>query len=634
MGEHRTIELSDERLRAYTAALLADLRALERMIEQEQFEQGVRRIGAEQEMFLVDAQGRPSPVAVRALERADDPRLTTELARFNLEANLPPQLFGPGCLRELRRELDDVLAVVARAAEPEGARVLLAGSLPTLREADLSLEMITPQERYYALNRAMRAMRGGSFHVLIMGLDELEMTHDNVMLESCNTSFQLHWQVSPSEMAAAYNVAQLISAPLLAAAVNSPVLLGRRLWPESRVALFQQSVDVRPVDARQQASRVTFGHEWMSDGVVELFRDNIARFRPVLDAAEGTAEGERRPDPLELLERGQVPALRALCLHNGTIYRWNRPCYGTQGPHLRIENRVLPAGPSVPDAVANAALFFGLMAELPQQLGKIRERIRFDEAKENFLAAARGGLKAELIWLDGRRVAVCDLLSSELIGIAREGLLGAGVERKDVDLYLGIIAERVRGRQTGSRWVFDSLAAMSEKAAPGQRHRSLVAAMVEHQAAHEPVHQWALCDLGDVDAVSASTTVAQIMTTELFTVRPDDLVDLAVSLMDWEKIRHIPVEDGHGQLLGLVTYRDLLERVARGEAGEVAVRSIMQQQPLWIGDDAPLLEAMRLMRDNRVSGLPVVRDGKLVGIVTDHDLLSAATQFFEEHFGA
>lgn len=634
MGEHRTIELSDERLRAYTAALLADLRALERMIEQEQFEQGVRRIGAEQEMFLVDGQGRPSPVAVRALERADDPRLTTELARFNLEANLPPQIFGPGCLHKLRRELDDVLAVVAKAAEPQGARVLLAGSLPTLREADLGLDMITPQERYYALNRAMRAMRAGSFHVLIMGLDELEMTHDNVMLESCNTSFQLHWQVSPSEMAAAYNVAQLISAPLLAAAVNSPVLLGRRLWPESRVALFQQSVDVRPVDARQQASRVTFGHEWMSDGVVELFRDNVARFRPVLDAADGAAEGERPPDPLELLERGQVPALRALCLHNGTIYRWNRPCYGPQGPHLRIENRVLPAGPSVPDAVANAALFFGLMAELPQRLGEIRERIRFDDAKENFLAAARGGLKAELAWLDGRRVAVCDLLSSELIGIAREGLLGAGVEREDVDHYLGIIAERVRRRQTGSRWVFDSLAAMSEKAAPGQRHRSLVAAMVEHQAAHEPVHQWALCDLGDVDAVSASTTVAQIMTTELFTVRPDDLVDLAVSLMDWEKIRHIPVEDGHGQLLGLVTYRDLLERVARGEAGEVAVRSIMQQQPLWIGDDAPLLEAMRLMRDNRASGLPVVRDGKLVGIVTDHDLLSAATRFFEDHLGA
>lgn len=622
MGQHRTPELTDERLRIHTRLLLRDLQALEQLLERGRFETGVRRVGAELEMFLVDDRGAAAPVAVPTLERVHDPRLTTELARFNLEANLSPRRFGPGCLRGLHDELDELLARVGEAAAVDGARVLLAGSLPTLRESDLGLDMITPDERYHALNRAMCAMRGGRFHVLIVGLDELEMTHDNVMLESCNTSFQLHWQVAPEEMASRYNVAQLISAPLLAVSVNSPVLLGRRLWPESRVALFQQSVDVRPADARQQLSRVTFGTRWMDDSVVELFRDNIARFRPMLDLVEDDE------DPLAIVDRGEVPALSALCLHNGTIYRWNRPCFGTAGPHLRVENRVLPAGPSVPDCVANAALFFGLMAALPDALGDVRERMRFDDAKESFLAAARGGLRAEVTWLDGVTRPVTDLVEHELLPLARAGLIDGGVEREDVDRYLGIVEERIQTRRTGSRWMLDSLAAMAD-ARPRQRDQALVGATIAHQASGEPVHRWPICDRVDRESLRPSTPVEQVMTTELFTVRPHDLVDLVASLMDWERIRHVPVEDDEGRLVGLVTYRDLLRLLSAGERGEIAVRDVMTKEPHHVTTDASLLEAMRLMRERRLTCLPVLRGDKLVGIVTERDLATVAITLLE-----
>ena len=390
MGEKEIPEADDEqRLRRFTKALLADLRALERMIEEGLLETGIRRIGAEQEMFLVDEAGRPACKAEEWLARLDDAAFTTELARFNLETNLRPQVFGGDCLSRMEGELRGFLTRARDVAESDGGGIVLSGILPTLKKTDLSLDSMVPNPRYRQLNDAMTRLRGGEFHFLIKGIDELEATHDNVMLESCNTSFQIHFQVGPEEFAPLYNVAQAITAPVLASAVNSPILLGRRLWHETRIALFQQSVDVRSKthQIRGLRPRVSFGDEWCRDSVVEIFKEDIARFRVLLaiDADE---------DPEAVLERGELPELNALRLHNGTIWRWVRPLVGFDGedlPHLRIEQRVVPAGPTIVDSVANAAFYYGLAATLAEAEEAPEERLSFGEAGEDFPAAARDG---------------------------------------------------------------------------------------------------------------------------------------------------------------------------------------------------------------------------------------------------
>jgi CBS domain-containing protein len=636
MGEHSVSAEADERqLRAFTKALLDDLRALERMLQRPDdfFEVGQRRIGAEQEMFLVDRARNPSPSVMDVLEAADDPRLTTELARFNLEANLSPRVFSGGCLGDLHDELNELLAISRSAAKACGADILLTGILPTLRMSDLGVENMTPNPRYHALNAAMSRLRGGDFHVVIKGLDELELTHDNVMLESCNTSFQVHFQVAPAEFAKLYNVAQLVTAPVLAAAVNSPLLLGNRLWRETRVALFQRSVDTRSGthQARGHRPRVHFGDAWVRESVLEIFREDVARFRALLAGSPGE-------DPASDVEAGRAPQLSALRLHNGTVYRWNRACYGVVDgkAHLRIENRVLPSGPTPVDEMANAAFYFGLMAAVTDAHGDVSRIMRFDDAKTNFLAAARHGLRAQFTWIDGRNVAAPDLILEELIPMARQGLIGAKIDPDEADRYLEIIETRVRGERTGADWMLRSLAHMGDKTTRDIRLRALTDRMIELEADDRPVHEW---PLGDVDEHgdwrAGFRTVGQFMSTDLFTVRPEDLVDLAASLMEWEHIRHVPVEDDQGRLVGVLSHRSLLRLVARGlqhgDTEPVTVKELMKADPVTVPPSTSALEAMRLMKKHRVGCLPVVEEDRLVGIVTERDLIGVAAGLLERY---
>jgi CBS domain-containing protein len=635
MGEHQVTEQNDDAdLRAFMRAILADVHALEQVIDRGMIETGVRRIGAEQEMFLVDRAGAAAPVAMDVLETANDPRLTTELAKFNLEANLSPQDFGGGCLRKVEQEIEEVVAAARKAAAAHGARIVLTGILPTLRKSDLGLDSMTPLPRYFALNKAMQRMRGSKdFHVLIKGKDELEISHDNVMLEAANTSFQIHFQVGAHEFAKLYNLAQAVTAPVLAAAVNSPVLMGKRLWNETRIALFQHSVDTR-LDAhrlRDARSRVNFGDRWVDDSVLEIFREDIARFRVVLST---TLDGDSAED----LRQGRAPELKALRLHNGTIYRWNRACYGIANgvPHLRIENRALPAGPSIRDEVANAAFYFGLLAGLGDQVDDIRDAMTFDDAKSNFFAAARYGLDARLNWTDGQSREAPDLILGTLLPLAREGLQRAKIDSGDIDRYLGTIEARVGARTTGAQWAMRSLAAMPVDSPRDARSRALVLATLEHQEGGDPVHTWALATFSRVsDGRENYLTAGQFMTTDLFTVHPEDLVDLAASLMDWERIRHIPVEDD-GKLVGLISHRAVLRLVARGHldrtsAEKVAVREIMRPDPITVTPNTSTLEVLRMMRDHKVGALPVVDDGKLVGIVTEHDLIVVSSRLLENY---
>jgi len=637
MGEHNVEqELDEQKLHEFTQALLADLRALAFMLEDGRIERGVQRIGAEQEMFLVDRHLRPAPLAQEVLERANDARLTTEIARFNLEANLTPLELTGRCFHSMHEELKDVLAKARLAATEFGADVLLSGILPTLRVSDLTLTNLTPMPRYQELNRSVTRLRGGPFSIHIKGVDELQVTHDNIMMESCNTSFQVHFQVNPSEFVVTYNIAQAITAPVLAAAVNSPVLFGHRLWQETRLALFQHSADARSRIqlARSQPTRVGFGEQWLKHSVIELLHDQIARFRPIMIT---------RPDedPMQVLARREIPLLSALRMHNGTVWPWNRACYGVSNgvAHLRIENRALPAGPTTIDEIANAAFFIGLMLSLPGEYGDISKRMTFDDAKANFFAAARHGLNAQFNWIDGKSYPASSLILDHLLLLARQGLESAGVDTLDIDRYLGIIDERVQSGRNGAQWMLKSLSAIEAPGPKDMGYRMLTSTMLQRQKEGKPVHKWPIIEATeDADWSQSYQTVGQFMATDLFTLRPDDLVDLAASVMDWRHIRHIPVEDEEGRLVGLVTHRALLRLLSRGtrthNTNPLTVREIMKPAPVTVSSTTPTLEALELMRSNKVGCLPVVDDGQLVGIVTSYDFLDASARLFKEQLTA
>ncbi|HSQ23395.1 MAG TPA: CBS domain-containing protein [Pyrinomonadaceae bacterium] len=637
MGQHQVEQELDERkVQAFMSAVLDDLRALDYMIDHDGIESGVHRVGAEQEMFLVDRNLGPAPLAVEVLDGLDDPRLTTEIARFNLEANVTPQLITGDCFSRIEQELNELLAKTRERAAQLDADILLAGILPTLRPSDLTLDNISPNPRYHELNRAVTKLRGGPFSIHIKGLDELQIEHDNIMMESCNTSFQVHFQCGPREFAAAYNIAQAITAPVLAAAVNSPVLFGQRLWQETRLALFQHSADERsPLQqARSQPTRVGFGERWLRNSVIELLQDQLTRFRPIMISIPEESS-------LQVLARGETPRLAALFIHNGTVWPWNRACYGVSNgvAQLRIENRALPAGPTVPDEVANTAFFIGLMLALPQEYGDISKRLDFDDAKTNFFAAARYDLHAQLRWIDNKSSSAASLIRDQLLPLARQGLEESSVDASDIDKYLGIIGERIETRQTGARWLLKSLASMEGLEPKDLRYRELAARMLQEQKEGKPVHKWEIMSPGeDTDWSQSYQTVEQFMTTDLFTVRPDDLVDLAASVMDWRHVRHVPVEDDQGRLVGLVTHRALLHLFSHGLPSQaekpLTVREIMKKAPFTVSSSTPTLEAMEMMQNNKIGCLPVVDDGRLVGILTSYDFLAGAARIFREYLGA
>ena len=633
MGEHHVENGSDpSKLRAFVGALLNDLRALEQMLGGGRFETGVRRIGAEQEMFLVDRHMSPAFCAPEVIARVADPRVTTEIALFNLEANLTPRPFTSDCFRRMEEEIAEVILLVRDAARAQGVEVLLAGILPTVTKSDLSLESITPDPRYRTLNDAVMRLRGGRIHVHIKGVDEVNVASDNIMPLSSNTSFQVHVQAAPDEFVTLYNATQAVTAPVLAASVNSPLWLGNNLWQETRIALFQHSADAR--SAAQQArgfpTRVGFGDRWLEGSVLEIFREDIARFRVIL-----TADSEE--DALEVLAHDGVPRLKALGLHNGTVWWWNRACYGvTEGvPHLRIENRVIPSGPTPADEVANAAFFSGLTLGLAREYGDVGRRLTFHDAKANFINAARLGLGARFNWFGGKTYDADSLIVNELLPLAREGLKAEGVDASDAERYLGTVEERVRSGQTGARWTLKSWAALGQKGTRDMRLRALAEAMFLREQSGEPVHRWApMRREAPADWRESYRTVGQFMSTDLFTVRPDDLVDLAASVMHWRHVRHVPVEDDEGRLVGLLSHRNLLRLLSGRGTGPlketVTVREIMKADPLTVTPQTPTLEAIDLMRAHSVGCLPVVEDGALVGIVTAHDFLAASARLFEE----
>lgn len=618
-------------LQVFMKALLNDVRALEHMLAHGHIEKGVCRIGAEQELVLTDPMWRPAPIAPELLAGMDDPAFTTELGRFNLEFNLDPLLFEGNCLRQLESDFNRRLAEVRDAAQQAGARVLLVGTLPTLQMSDLALENMTPNPRYFALNDAMRRLRGAAFELRLGGTDELIVRHDSLMLEACNTSAQFHFQVSPDEFAKMYNISQVTAGPVLAAATNSPLLFGRRLWRETRIALFEQAVDTRQPghELDERSPRVRFGNQWVDQSVIEIFREDVARFRVVLamDVEE---------NPFEVMDQGLAPRLKALQLHNSTVYRWMRACYGVLDgrPHLRIENRILPSGPTVIDEVANAAFWFGMVTGLAQRYEDIRQVITFEAAKNNFLAAAKFGLDTQLTWFDGTKWPAQKLIGTVLLPLAREGLQSSGIDEADIDRYLGVVAERVETGRTGSQWLLESFAGLQEHGTRGEQLTALTAAAWSRQQDGQPVHEWSQARMEEAGSWQKNyLRIEQYMTTDVFSVHEDEVIDLVASLMDWERIRHVPVEDSEHRLVGLISYRQLLRFLSQdlphGKGHPVPARQVMQPNPITTTPETSTLDAIELMRRERVACLPVVKDDRLVGIVTEADFMRIAAQVLE-----
>jgi len=425
--------------------------------------------GFEIEAWLVDQDMRPAPLNERYLELLADPLASAELARFNIELNNLPRRLKDDALRRFHHDLEAIWRHASQTAWRLDIHLLMIGILPTLRQSDLTPANMSPLNRYHALNEQILRLRGQPLQLEITGNEHLACLHDDVMLESAATSFQIHLQPPLDRAVAFYNASIVASAATVAAGANSPYLFGRDLWAETRIPVFEQSIAIGGYgDAiHGPLQRVGFGSRYVTRRMTEVFEENLAHFPPLLP----------------ILFEEDTDSFPHLRLHNGTIWRWNRPLVGFDEdgkPHFRIEHRVLPAGPTVTDMIANAALYYGLAESLSHDPC----RLPFAQARDNFYLAAMHGWDAHVIWLDDRRWRLRRLLLEELIPLAREGLRRLGICHRDSEFYLDIIRQRVSGDQNGSQWQRRFVATH------GKDFIRLTRTYLDLQQQGKPVHTW------------------------------------------------------------------------------------------------------------------------------------------------
>jgi gamma-glutamyl:cysteine ligase YbdK (ATP-grasp superfamily) len=483
------------------------LRTLGQVLERPGFGEGPRTIGAELELVLVDGSGNPLPQNQAVHAAVADRRVTFELHRFNLELNATPVLLADQPFTALGAELRLLLDRVGASARIHGGQPALIGILPTLSRDHLTPGMMTDAPRYRALSRGLQRMREGPFRIQIMGADPLDAVSDDVGLEGANTSFQVHLRVNPAEFSRVYNAVQLASGPALAASGNSPTFLGHRLWEETRIALYKQSVDDRPGDKpRRRPARTALGTGWLRGGAADLFAESVRLHQPVLPVVgeHNPADADRPLPSSTTCENGGAapgpPPLHELRLHQSTVWRWNRAIYDpAAGGHLRIEMRALPAGPTVIDMLANSAFLIGASLWLAEQDQRWTFALPFERADYGFYRAAQYGLTAQLSWPTPGRDQIRTLQAAELIGelipAARQGLLIAGVPAAEADSLLDVISQRTATGQTGSAWQRATLAVLERER---NRHEALVMMLeryLKNAATGAPVHTWPVQDL-------------------------------------------------------------------------------------------------------------------------------------------
>ena len=457
------------------------------MLDEFPFDAEKPMTGLEIELNLMDGDAEPAMRNAEILENLADPNFQAELGQFNLELNARPRLISGNGFADYEQDLLESLGRADDRAKKSDSTIVLIGSLPTLRPAHLVLKNLSANHRYRVLNDQLLGARGEQFSVDIRGVERLQTANDSIAPEAACTSVQFHLQVPPDKFAAYWNAAQSVAAIQVAVGANSPYLHGRHLWAETRIALFEQATDTRPDELKAQGvrPRVWFGERWITS-VFDLFEENVRYFPPLIPLLDDE-------DPVATLRAGGVPSLAELRLHNGTVYRWNRPVYDVMNglPHLRVENRVLPAGPTVIDMLANAAFYFGLVRQLAEEDRPIWSQLQFGTAEDSFHAAALRGIEATVYWPGMGETLVTDLVLGTLLPKAHAGLDKFGVDPVHRDRLLGIIEERCRTRRNGATWQAAAVCAAEHQGL--DRSAALHDMLLRynaHQRTNEPVHTW------------------------------------------------------------------------------------------------------------------------------------------------
>ena len=475
--------------RRYREKVSRCLDVFARMLRESRFIDGTQ-VGLEVEFNLVDEAGLPFMHNADVLAAIADPNWGPELGLFNVEVNLAPRLLAGDALAGLEEHLRERFAHADTRARQAGARLALIGILPSLREQDATEQAMSPNPRYRLLNEQICAARGEEVKICIEGTERL-LTHvESIMPEAACTSVQCHLQVSPEAFGSYWNAAQAVAGVQVALAANSPFLFGRVLWPETRIPLFQQATDTRPQELQAQGvrPRVWFGERWITS-VFDLFEENLRYFPSLLPLCEDE-------DPVEALEGGGTPGLAELTLHNGTVYRWNRPVYAVEHgrPHLRVENRVLPAGPTVIDVMANAAFYYGLVDMLAEAERPLWTQMSFAAARENLRDGARHGIDANLYWPGMGEVPVTELTLRRLLPLAYEGLRRRHVNAAHAERMLAVIEQRCLTGRTGATWQVEMVQALEERSGldRGTALQEMTQRYLKLMHTGEPAHTWSL----------------------------------------------------------------------------------------------------------------------------------------------
>jgi gamma-glutamyl:cysteine ligase YbdK (ATP-grasp superfamily) len=478
------VTVTDEDRRRYRDKVQRCLDAFTVMLGDARFESDPPRMGVEVELNIVDEDGRPAMRNAAVLDAIADPSWSTELAQFNVEINLPPSSLAGKSFSALEQSVRDNLNHADIRTREVGVRLMMVGILPTLWQADVDASALSANPRYRLLNEQILAERGEDLDLEIDGVERLRTHADCIAPEAACTSVQFHLQVSPEDFGAYWNASQAICGVQVALAANSPFLFGSELWRETRIPLFEQATDTRPRRLRKLGvrPRVWFGERWI-DSVLDLFEENARYFSALLPVCEDE-------DPLELLDRGEAPALSELALHNGTIYRWNRPVYDVHEgrPHIRVENRVLPAGPTVADTVANAAFYYGLVRAMADDERPVWDQMPFEAAASNLRQAARHGLESTVFWPGSGETPVTDLVLHRLLPCAATGLDRWGVDAVIRDRLLGIIEQRCLTGRNGATWQADTVRAAGTDRREALRR--MVLRYLDNMHSNAPVHTW------------------------------------------------------------------------------------------------------------------------------------------------
>ena len=465
------------------------LDVLAQMLAESQFDFDRPMTGMEIELNLVDDRGEPANVNARVLELVADPAFQTEVGQFNIEINVDPREIGGAGLHDFEQDVRSSLNSADERARSDGAHLVMTGILPTLKPRHVRIEAMSANPRYAALNDQIFAARGEDVELAVDGVERLNTYADSITPEAACTSFQLHLQVSPAQFAQYWNAAQTIAGAQLAVGANSPFLFGKELWRETRIPLFEQATDTRPQELKEQGvrPRVWFGERFITS-VFDHFEENVRYFPALLPICDDE-------DPVAALDRGDVPRLAELRMHNGTVYRWNRPVYDIHDgkPHLRIENRVLPAGPSIVDVFANGAFYYGLLHTLAAQDRPVWSQMSFAAAEDNFTEGARHGIHAQLYWPGLGTVPVTELVLRRLLPMAQQGLAERDVDTAVSDRLLGAIERRCTTYRNGAEWQAEMFHRIDEQRQPLDRRdalREMLRRYSEHMHANTPVADW------------------------------------------------------------------------------------------------------------------------------------------------